>query len=274
VLDFSISKMTDVAGTGPGMAMTKTSAMMGTPLYMSPEQMRSSKDVGAQTDIWALGAILFELMAGRPAFLAETVMELAIKVNSEPTPAIRSFRPDVPMGLEAIIFKCLEKDQRQRYRNVAELALALMPFAPKRAKGSVERISGIIQAAGLSASALAVPASPQVDPRKPLPARCRPRGGPRSGREPAGQRSWERRRQQRSCCSPSWGPSSRCGKVLRTRTTPRRERLSPPARLRLSKRRLNLRPSTLRRPSTLSRWTCSPRRPPRSRLQSSCQDPQ
>ena len=72
----------------------------------------------------------------------------------------------------------------------------------------------------------------------------------------------------------SWGPSSRCGKVLRTRTTPRRERLSPPARLRLSKRRLNLRPSTLRRPSTLSRWTCSPRRPPRSRLQSSCQDPQ
>ena len=161
VLDFGISKMTEVAGAG--MAMTKTSAMMGTPLYMSPEQMRSSKDVGAQTDIWALGAILFELMTGRPAFLAETVMELAIKVNSEPVPSIRSFRPDVPDGLEGIIGKCLEKDPRQRYRNVAELALALLPFAPKRAKASVERISGIIQSAGLSTSALAVPASPTVD---------------------------------------------------------------------------------------------------------------
>ena len=137
--------------------------MMGTPLYMSPEQMRSSRDVGAQTDIWALGAILFELMAGRAAFLAESLTELAISVNNEPPPSVRTFRPDVPAGLEAIIFKCLEKDPRQRYGNVAELALALLPFAPKRAKGSVERISGIIQSAGLSTSALAVPASPPID---------------------------------------------------------------------------------------------------------------
>jgi eukaryotic-like serine/threonine-protein kinase len=164
VLDFGISKMTDAAGAGAGVAMTRTSAMMGTPLYMSPEQMRSAKDVGAQTDIWALGAILFELMAGRPAFLAESVTELAIKVNNEPPPSVRTFRPDVPAGLEAIIFKCLEKDPRQRYANVAVLALALLPFAPKRAKASVERISGIIQAAGLSASALELPPSPPVSP--------------------------------------------------------------------------------------------------------------
>jgi serine/threonine-protein kinase len=161
VLDFGISKMTDSGGFAPA-SVTRTSALMGSPIYMSPEQMRSSKDVDALTDIWALGVILFELMAGRPAFMADTVTELAIKVATEATPAIRSFRFDVPSGLEEIIFKCLEKDRRQRYRNVAELALALLPFAPKRAKSSVERISGIIQAAGLSASALAVPQSPQV----------------------------------------------------------------------------------------------------------------
>src|SRR3984885_7032800 len=59
VLDFGISKMTDLTGSGQG-SMTRTSALMGSPLYMSPEQMRSSKDVDAKTDIWALGVILFE----------------------------------------------------------------------------------------------------------------------------------------------------------------------------------------------------------------------
>jgi serine/threonine-protein kinase len=166
VLDFGISKMgrrgsASSTMTAHGHALTQTSALMGSPLYMSPEQMRSAKDVDAQTDIWAIGVILFELMVGRPAFQADTVTELAIKVANEPTPAIRTFRPEIPSGLEAVIAKCLEKDRRQRYRNVAELALALLPFAPKRAKASVERISGIIQAAGLSASALAVPLSPQ-----------------------------------------------------------------------------------------------------------------
>jgi serine/threonine protein kinase len=168
VLDFGISKLTERIGpvqgtmTAQGMAFTKTSVLMGSPLYMSPEQMRSSKDVDAQTDIWALGVILFELITGRAPFHADSVTELAIKVNSEPTPALRSLRPDVPSGLQAIVFKCMEKDRRQRYRNVAEMALALLPFAPKRAKASVERISGIIQSAGLSASALAVPPSPQT----------------------------------------------------------------------------------------------------------------
>jgi serine/threonine-protein kinase len=161
VLDFGISKMTDVGASAPG-SMTRTSALMGSPLYMSPEQMRSPKDVDAQTDIWALGVILFELMTGRAAFLADTVMELAIRIANEPTPPIRSFRPDVPLALEAIVAKCLEKDRRLRYRNIAELALALLPFAPTRAKASVERISGIIQAAGLSASALNVPLSPHA----------------------------------------------------------------------------------------------------------------
>jgi hypothetical protein len=166
VLDFGISKMTDLTGSGQG-SMTRTSALMGSPLYMSPEQMRSSKDVDAKTDIWALGVILFELMTGRAAFLAESVTELVIKVVNEPAPAIRGFRPDAPVGLEAVILKCLEKDRRQRFANVAELALALLPFAPMRAKASVDRISGIIQAAGLSVSARAVQLASQTAAAQP-----------------------------------------------------------------------------------------------------------
>jgi serine/threonine protein kinase len=159
VLDFGISKMADTSRSAPA-SFTRTSSTMGSPLYMSPEQMRSTKDVDAQTDIWALGMILFELMVGRSAFVADSVMELAVKITTDPTPSIRSFRPDVPEALEAIVFRCLNKERRQRYPNVAELALALLPFAPKRAKSSVERISRVIQAAGLSASALAMPVSP------------------------------------------------------------------------------------------------------------------
>jgi serine/threonine protein kinase len=166
VLDFGISKRTDMTGTDAMPAMTMTGALMGSPLYMSPEQMRSSKDVGAATDIWALGIILFELIAGRPPFLPASVTEIAIKVANDPIPSIQDFRPEVPAELEAVIRKCLEKEARQRYRNVGELALALLPFAPKRAKASVERISGIIQAFGLSDSALAVPPTPQVDETK------------------------------------------------------------------------------------------------------------
>ena len=79
MLDFGISKLTDRSGsasgtvTAQGMAFTKTTAMMGSPLYMSPEQMRSAKAVDARTHIWALGVILFELVAGRAPFLAESV---------------------------------------------------------------------------------------------------------------------------------------------------------------------------------------------------------
>jgi eukaryotic-like serine/threonine-protein kinase len=159
VLDFGISKMAPLGGSGPS-AMTHTSALMGSPLYMSPEQMRSAKDVNAQTDIWAIGTILFELLAGKPPFVAESLPELVLRITSDPPPSLRSFRPQVPAALEGVVLRCLEKDRQKRYPNVAELALALLPFAPKRAKSSVERISGIIQASGLSTSSLALPPSP------------------------------------------------------------------------------------------------------------------
>ena len=161
VLDFGISKMSEPSrSSGPAaMSMTRTSAIMGSPLYMSPEQMQSPKDVGPPTDLWALGVVLFELLTARVPFGGETYAEIAVKVATQPPPRVRALRPEVPEGLEAAIEKCLVRDPRGRHANVGQLALALLPFAPKRATASVDRISGILQAAGLSAIALDVPTS-------------------------------------------------------------------------------------------------------------------
>jgi eukaryotic-like serine/threonine-protein kinase len=159
VLDFGISKVTGSQMSGSAMSMTRTSAVIGSPFYMSPEQLRSSRDVDARTDIWSLGIILYQLLTGKTPFTAEALPELFINIVTQPTPLVRSFRPDIPVGLEQVICRCLEKEREGRYLNMAEMATALAPFAPRRARGSVERIRGIIQSSGLSATALAPPTS-------------------------------------------------------------------------------------------------------------------
>jgi hypothetical protein len=148
VLDFGISKLTSSSALVPD--MTRTSTIMGSPYYMSPEQMRASKDVDARSDIWALGVILFELIAGEAPFTAETVTDLAIKIATVAARPVRSLRPDVSPQLEQVLAKCLEKDRAQRYQNVSELALALKDFGSRRAAASVERIQGTLEHARLA----------------------------------------------------------------------------------------------------------------------------
>jgi serine/threonine-protein kinase len=168
VLDFGISKVTGLGPTGPHMGMTKTSAVMGSPHYMSPEQMQSSRAVDARTDIWSLGVILYELLAGEVPFSGDTLPEVCVKIATQQPPPLRDRRPDAPGGIEEVILKCLKKDRLARYSNVAELAVALAPFGPKRVRALVERITRVIQAAGMSASALALPPSDQ-SVRPPAP---------------------------------------------------------------------------------------------------------
>ena len=125
VLDFGISK---VIGADDNQ-LTATSDILGSPLYMSPEQIRDARDVDARSDVWSIGGILYRLLAGRPAFEAQgSAGTLAAIISDAPYP-LRMIRPDVPPDLEMIVLRCLEKDRARRIQSVRELAIALQRFA-------------------------------------------------------------------------------------------------------------------------------------------------
>src|SRR6266536_2376879 len=138
VLDFGISK---VALTGSGYdsktPLVQTLMPMGSPVYMSPEQLRGL-DTDSRTDIWSLGCVLFELLAGHAPFNAPSLTLLTAMILEQSAPPLRSVCPDAPPALEAAIARCLEKDPARRFQNVGQLALALYPFAPRRARLSAE----------------------------------------------------------------------------------------------------------------------------------------
>ena len=151
VLDFGISKMAATGGEADeGMALTKTSTVLGSPLYMSPEQMKSARQADARSDIWSLGAILYELLLGVVPFNTQTFTELVLMVNMSSPPPMTALRPDVPPPLEAAILRCLEKNPEKRFQNVADLAWAIAPFGPEQAQVSAARAARTLQAAGVA----------------------------------------------------------------------------------------------------------------------------
>ena len=149
VLDFGISKSGSLGGSG---GLTQTSSMLGSPFYMSPEQMQSAKSVDMRTDIWALGVILYQCVTGIMPFQAETLPELVLKIVTQPLPPLRSVRPDVPRAFEQVVHRCLEKDRDQRYQHIGELAQALVEFAPERGRASADRITRVIVTSGMATS--------------------------------------------------------------------------------------------------------------------------
>ena len=158
VLDFGISKM------DADVAMTQTSAVMGSPIYMSPEQLRSSKDVDARADIWSIGVILYELVTGCTPFDGRTVAELVTQVlTTEPAPPTTR-RPDVPVEIEAVIFKCLKKDPLDRYQSVEELAVELSPFASPHAAYPTQKNLTVPSAVSVTLSSAASPRSSEPTP--------------------------------------------------------------------------------------------------------------
>jgi len=140
ILDFGISKIVAKTGRGANAAFVTTSNNMGSPEYMSPEQMRSAKTIDPRADIWALGVVLYELVTGHPAFTAETLQQLFHLIDkSEPAP-MESLRPEVPEVLKNVVARCLKKNRMDRFEDVAELAIALRPVATGRAAALVDAV--------------------------------------------------------------------------------------------------------------------------------------
>ena len=135
VVDFGISKL---ATSG---ALTSTAVLMGSPFYMSPEQLESSRDVDLRSDIWSMGIVLYELLAGVPPFTAETLVQIVVQAREQEPVPLHMLRPEIPKAIERVIAKCLAKNAANRYQNVNELVVDLAQFAPPEMGAIVKKLS-------------------------------------------------------------------------------------------------------------------------------------
>ena len=150
VLDFGISKAALTGSIfGSALPQVHTVNLMGTPLYMAPEQIRSADGADMRSDIWALGMVLYEILTGRLPLAAPTLTELCAAILEAPLVPITEYRTDLPAGYADVLARCIERDPSKRFQNVAEMSVAFMPFAPKRARICAERAAQALREAGL-----------------------------------------------------------------------------------------------------------------------------
>jgi serine/threonine protein kinase len=128
VLDFGISKLKSEADED--MELTRTASTLGSPMYMSPEQIRDPRKVDARTDVWALGIVLYKLMSGRAPFEGQSANALSAAISADAPPPLL----DIPARLNAIVLRCLEKSPARRMPAVTALARELQPFASERGR--------------------------------------------------------------------------------------------------------------------------------------------
>jgi serine/threonine-protein kinase len=169
VLDFGISKSMVIA-SADNRSLTQSSTIMGSPLYMSPEQMRAPRSVDARTDIWSLGAIIYELLSGHPPYVADTLPQLCAKMlESDPIP-LSAYRPDVDPDLERTVTRCLARNVSERWQSMGELAQALLPFASRSSRIHAERVGRVLNTTDNNAR-MAPMTLPSRDPVRGTPTR-------------------------------------------------------------------------------------------------------
>lgn len=148
VLDFGISKLLEPDATDH--SVTRTLSVIGSPLYMSPEQVESPRDADERSDVWSLAVILYELVTGKAPFDASTLPLLCASICTAPPTPISEHLEGVPPGLWPVLSRALEKRADARYRSVAELALALAPFGAAAAHASAGRAERIAKSHGMA----------------------------------------------------------------------------------------------------------------------------
>lgn len=128
VCDFGFAALMGHTTAEDGKTLTPERTLVGTPAYAAPERLRGDDRRDPRTDVYSVGVVLFEMIAGRRPFDAPTFAELAKKVRHEPPPSLRSFRTDVPEALDRVIQRALSKAIDDRWKNAGDLAAALVPF--------------------------------------------------------------------------------------------------------------------------------------------------
>ena len=150
IVDFGISKLTG-ATAQPTAAKTQTAALLGSPHYMSPEQLACARLVDARTDIWSVGIMLYEMLTGKLPFDGPSVTAVTVVVVQKDPPKPSGLRPEIAPALEAAILRCLAKDPGDRFPDVAALGEALAPFGSDAGRNLVEHVKRVQQAARPSA---------------------------------------------------------------------------------------------------------------------------
>lgn len=145
VLDFGVSKILDDRGAtgndGPrGGDLTNEGVALGSPGYMSPEQMTSARDVDERSDIFSIGALLYRLVSGQNAYKGSSVVSILASMATEPLTPLKNLVSDVPEAFGDVVQRCLAHDKAARFPTLAHLAHALVPYATRRARVSIEQI--------------------------------------------------------------------------------------------------------------------------------------
>jgi len=145
VLDFGIAKSWESMPPGSEILTESNVSHLGSPAYMSPEQLRDPRLADARSDFWSLGVTLYEMLTGSLPYRASTYAELSVQILTEPMEDLRARRPDLdlPAELCAVLARCLRKAPAERFENAAELAQLLVPFGSEDSRLSGLRIQGL-----------------------------------------------------------------------------------------------------------------------------------
>ena len=142
VMDFGISKSL-VSGSASNLTLTRTSVIVGSPMYMSPEQLESARQVDVRSDVWSVGVVLHELIGGQMPFAGETIPQLVRSILTQSRTPLTVQNPQLPHEVEAVVAECLAFYREQRFGNVWEVAQALKPFANEVGKALADKVKRV-----------------------------------------------------------------------------------------------------------------------------------
>jgi hypothetical protein len=147
LIDFGISRMDSPLAEKDRIALTQPDTVMGSPRYMAPEQMESASKADSRSDIYGIGAVLYELLTHKAPHEGDTFMDIYAAANNAPAVPPSTHRADVPPELDEVILRCLRVDPAERYPDTADLAVALAPFGPSGSTARADAIIRILEAA-------------------------------------------------------------------------------------------------------------------------------